>query len=287
MYFCKMEIEYKYDVTLSFASEDREYVEEFAKLLEANKVKVFYDKFEQANLWGKDLGIHFDTIYRKSAKYCILFISKHYKEKVWTNYELRTSIAGAIQNNSEYILPVRFDDTDIEGVRPTIGFIDLKESKPERLAQLFLSKLREEPLEPISEKFQEKRDDLIYIALYSSFTTGSSFGARSIDGILKVTITNTLKGDYRYFYEPIFKLTIPFDGADSFQFFNPYSTYKFPIKLEYGEEITLDINLSKDQLELWEKMDPKCEIFAISTTTIGEKFESNKLKITAVINILK
>lgn len=74
-------MEYKYDVALSFAGEDREYVEMVAKVLQGNGVKVFCDKFEEVDLWGKDLGIHFDYIYRRLSKYFIPFISVYYEKK--------------------------------------------------------------------------------------------------------------------------------------------------------------------------------------------------------------
>lgn len=41
---------YEYDVALSFAGENREYVREIAKKLKAKKLKVFYDEFEETNL---------------------------------------------------------------------------------------------------------------------------------------------------------------------------------------------------------------------------------------------
>jgi len=44
-----MKIE-KYDIALSFAGENRAYVEEVAAGLKAAGVKVFYDAFEKANL---------------------------------------------------------------------------------------------------------------------------------------------------------------------------------------------------------------------------------------------
>ena len=44
-----------YDVALSFAGEDRKYVEEVASFLKKNKIAVFYDYFEEENLWGKNL----------------------------------------------------------------------------------------------------------------------------------------------------------------------------------------------------------------------------------------
>ena len=42
-----------YQVALSFAGEQRSYVEEVARHLDARSVAVFYDRFEEAYLWGK------------------------------------------------------------------------------------------------------------------------------------------------------------------------------------------------------------------------------------------
>src|SRR5690606_32315449 len=114
-------MEYKYQVALSFAGEDRDYVNAVAELLKGNGIKVFYDKFEQVDLWGKDLGIHFDYVYRRDSQYFVPFISKKYQEKIWTHYEVRTAIARAIENKEEYILPVKLDDTELDGIRSTIG----------------------------------------------------------------------------------------------------------------------------------------------------------------------
>ena len=49
---------FDYDVALSFAGEDREYVEDVATFLKDVGIKVFYDKFEADNLWGKNLYDH-------------------------------------------------------------------------------------------------------------------------------------------------------------------------------------------------------------------------------------
>ena len=48
---------YEYDVVLSFAGEDRDYVEAVANQLLYDKIKVFYDNFETVGNWGKDLYI--------------------------------------------------------------------------------------------------------------------------------------------------------------------------------------------------------------------------------------
>lgn len=135
------DLSFKYDVALSFAGEDRDYVEKVAHLLKAKGVKSFYDQFEIANLWGKDLYTNLDQIYRTQARYCVLFLSKHYAAKAWTNHERESAQARAFNERQEYILPARFDDTEIPGIRPTIGYIDLRSSTPEQLVDLILQKL--------------------------------------------------------------------------------------------------------------------------------------------------
>jgi hypothetical protein len=71
----------EFDIALSFAGEDRALVEEIANQLKAARVRVFYDNFHKASLWGKDLYQHLQAIYRDKAKYCIVFVSKSYLQK--------------------------------------------------------------------------------------------------------------------------------------------------------------------------------------------------------------
>jgi hypothetical protein len=41
------EDKYQYDVALSFAGEDRHYVEQVAEILKRKGISVFYDKYEE------------------------------------------------------------------------------------------------------------------------------------------------------------------------------------------------------------------------------------------------
>lgn len=132
---------FSYDIALSFASEQRDYVEKVASILTKEGIKVFYDKFEESSLWGKDLYEHLDDVYRKKSKYCIIFISKEYSNKIWTNHERKSAQERAFRENAEYILPVRFDDTEIPGVRSTIGYMDARKKNPEELANIIKIKL--------------------------------------------------------------------------------------------------------------------------------------------------
>jgi hypothetical protein len=136
---------YKYDVCLSFAGEDRDYVERVASYLRNSQISVFYDNYEQVSLWGKDLYVHLDEIYRKQAQYCVLFVSQHYAKKVWTNHERMSAQARAFESNQEYILPARFDKTEIPGVRPTIGYLNLLGMEPQELAAKIVEKVGVKP----------------------------------------------------------------------------------------------------------------------------------------------
>jgi hypothetical protein len=132
---------FKYDVAVSFAGEDRPLVEEFVNILASNNVSVFYDSWEQAKLWGKDLYQYLDMIYSQAAQYCIIFVSKNYVEKAWTKHELKSAQARAFQQNSEYILPIKLDDTELPGIPGTIAYIDIRHVKIDEVARLLLEKL--------------------------------------------------------------------------------------------------------------------------------------------------
>lgn len=154
-------LELEYDVVLSFAGEDRMYVEQTAKYLKNKGVKVFYDNYETIDLWGKDLYQHLDNVYQKKAKYAVIFISEAYSKKLWTNHELKSAQARAFSENEEYILPVRFDETEIPGIRNTIGYLSLKDLKPIQLGKKIIEKLGE--IEP--ENFIPKKQNYLISAL--------------------------------------------------------------------------------------------------------------------------
>ncbi|HYR76302.1 MAG TPA: TIR domain-containing protein [Pyrinomonadaceae bacterium] len=131
---------YDYDVTVSFAGEDRTYVEQVAAALYALGIRVFYDRYEQVDLWGKDLYTHLDDVYRKRARYCVVFISQHYADKLWTNHERKSAQARAFEEKSEYILPVRFDATEVPGMLPTTGYIAATKLEPAEVALMIAKK---------------------------------------------------------------------------------------------------------------------------------------------------
>ena len=131
----------KYDVALSFAGEDRQYAKALADLLKEGGYWFFYDENELAQLWGKNLYDYLSSVYKDQARYCVMFLSKYYEQKLWTTHERQLAQARAFQENREYILPVRLDDTEIPGIPPTVGYLDLRVITIEEVYEVLAKKL--------------------------------------------------------------------------------------------------------------------------------------------------
>ena len=133
---------YDYDVALSFAGANRIWASAMAERLVSRGLRVFYDEYEKANLWGKDLVQHLDEVYRLRARCCIVFVSKDYAAGIWTSHELKSALARALIANEEYLLPVRLDQTELPGLRPSVAYRTVRSSEDVRqIADLLIEKL--------------------------------------------------------------------------------------------------------------------------------------------------
>ena len=135
----------RYDVALSFAAEQRAYVEQVAAGCRHHGIRVFYDDYERGHLWGKDLYQHLDHIYSTAARYCVMFVSADYVRKAWTGHEQRSAQERAFREQVEYILPVIFDDTRAPGLPATIGYLDARHTTPDEVVRLIAEKLGHRP----------------------------------------------------------------------------------------------------------------------------------------------
>jgi hypothetical protein len=131
-----------YDVALSYAGEQRWFVEQFAAELRDKGIKVFYDNFERPRLLGKDLYVELADIYSNRSKYVIVFVSKDYKEKIWTRHEIKNAFDRDLRQGDDYIIPARFDDTKITGLRTSIGYVDLRKETLHQFVETIVEKLK-------------------------------------------------------------------------------------------------------------------------------------------------
>src|ERR1700733_3803822 len=186
--YCKIEVtmenQFKHEVALSFAGEDRSYVEKVAKYLYDRGIEVFYDEFNLVEMWGKDLFEYFDEVYRKKSRLAVMFVSKHYVSKNLTNHERRAMQAKSLEE-PEYILPARFDDSVVPGLFPTTAYIDLRKyDNPEKFAEIIMEKLGHNVTKQI-ERLKSLRDNLANAV--SGFTLSPSI----IDGKTIINVSTT------------------------------------------------------------------------------------------------
>lgn len=130
-----------FDIAVSFAGEDRAFVEQVVLRVKAAGYRVFYDEDYQHEMWGEELTEFFPDVYERRSRYVVMFISKHYAAKAWTRVERRSVLARAMNLEAAYLLPVRLDSTALPGVRNSIGYLDGLRFQPAGIADAIQGKL--------------------------------------------------------------------------------------------------------------------------------------------------
>lgn len=153
-----MNKEMKYDIVVSFAGEDRLYVKTLVAMLKQRGLKVFYDENFQASLWGGDLSKIFARIYYEEALFCISVISKAYRDKPWTNYEMKY-IRDRQFSKENYMLPLILEDVEIPGIRLTDGKIYAKDFSVSSIADMVLEKVEQAKKNQSNEEFESEYSD--------------------------------------------------------------------------------------------------------------------------------
>ncbi|ERK71650.1 toll/interleukin-1 receptor domain-containing protein [Leifsonia aquatica] len=133
--------DHDFDVAVTFAGEDREFVQEVVNLVKSAGYTVFYDQDFEHDFWGHDLTEYFPDVYERRARFAVMFISQAYAAKPWTRLERRSVLARAMNEGSPYLLPVRLDSTKLDGVRDSIGYLDGWRETPVGIARALEAKL--------------------------------------------------------------------------------------------------------------------------------------------------
>lgn len=138
----KIEPKYEYDVALSFAGENRGIAEKIYNGLRRKKIKVFFDKIEEARLLGLDLDKEFRRIYGGKSRIVLVLISKFYPVKDWTRFEFEIIIDEANRRGKTYFIPCIIENTPIFGMPRTIGHIDLRKRTISDTVKMLVEKLK-------------------------------------------------------------------------------------------------------------------------------------------------
>ncbi len=98
-------------------------------------------------------------LYTNQARFAVILVSRHYIQRRWTKLERQAVQARAFKQDSPYLLPLRLDDTELQGLPPTVAYVQWK-GDPGHIADLLAEKLGKSPDPAAERRWPEKRKPL-------------------------------------------------------------------------------------------------------------------------------
>jgi len=134
-----MQEKIKYDVVLSCAGEDLPVAQSIAAALRAQNLSYYLYTEHQAEHWGDDIFKISIEKYMLEGRFVLMLISRHYIDKKWTDIE-RQIMQTVVSKGDVYVLPLRLDDTQIDGLSSNISYVKWQ-NDPQTIASLIRKKV--------------------------------------------------------------------------------------------------------------------------------------------------
>ncbi len=125
-----------YDIAVSFAAEQRDYVERTVASAKALGLAVFYDRDMTHQWWGRNFVTEQRRVYGQRTLHFVPFISTEYLARQYPRDEFSYAMLAAVRRGDDYILPVLVGDVTPpeEMLHPHIGYLRAEDVTPEKLA---------------------------------------------------------------------------------------------------------------------------------------------------------
>ncbi|MEV4648341.1 toll/interleukin-1 receptor domain-containing protein [Saccharopolyspora sp. NPDC049357] len=132
-----------YDIAVSFAGEQRDYVEAVVGAAKDRGLKVFYDKDKGNEWWGRNFIREQRKVYGSQTRFFVPFISTEYLAKPIPMDEFSAVMMTAVKQGDEYVLPVLMGDVQVppDLLHPHIGYLRSDDFTPEALAEQLVQKV--------------------------------------------------------------------------------------------------------------------------------------------------
>lgn len=133
-----------YDLAVSFAGEQRDYVRRTVDVCKQLGLRVFYDKDKNNEWWGGNFIREQRIVYSSQTRYFVPFISAEYLAKPIPMDEFSAAMMTAVKQGDGYILPVLMDDAEIppDLLHRHIHYLRATDYTPEALAEELQRKVR-------------------------------------------------------------------------------------------------------------------------------------------------
>jgi hypothetical protein len=125
-----------YDIAMSFAAEQRDYVELTVTAAKALGLQVFYDRDMTHKWWGQNFVREQRRVYGQRALHFVPFISADYLIRQYPLDEFSYAMVVSVERGNDYILPVLVGDVEVprELLHPHTGFLRAEDNTPSQLA---------------------------------------------------------------------------------------------------------------------------------------------------------
>lgn len=116
---------YKYDIALSYASEQESYVASVRTLLELKGLSVYFAPAPgcQENLIGADMLAKFYEVFHDQCLLMAAFVSHEYLQKHWTMEEAAVGRMRSREEKRNCLIPVYFGDARLPNFSPNINHL--------------------------------------------------------------------------------------------------------------------------------------------------------------------
>lgn len=133
-----MSYKYKYDIGISYASEQRAYVKQLTDSFDKMGLKYFVDYNEPERLWGEYIPETLRKIYIEESQIILVILSSAYTEKAYTKFESR--IACERELSGDTFLIIKTENVTLPWLNSTYGYLESSNYSTDEIAKLLKKK---------------------------------------------------------------------------------------------------------------------------------------------------
>lgn len=132
-----------YDIAVSFANAQRDYVTRFAKACKAQGISVLYDRDITSDWQGKDFIHELRKVYGKNTRHFMPFVSTEYLIEQIPREKMQTEMITASKQGDSYLLPVHWGDVELPTELSHIFYLKVDNNyTPEKFAAAIAYRIR-------------------------------------------------------------------------------------------------------------------------------------------------
>lgn len=135
----------RYVIAFSYSGKHAEQVRKIVGNVRRNGLleqeRLFYAPYKQAELSQPNLNKILPPVYFDQSELVVVFLGSAYQASEWCGLEWRTILKRVRKEGGTRVMLLRFDKGDVEGLKPTDGYVDIENYMPDEVADLILERL--------------------------------------------------------------------------------------------------------------------------------------------------